>query len=85
MIIDVYQNLIIKIEIVIKKNLEIRRIIRIKKTIIILILLIILMLIIYRDILLKNKDFLFESLYKQDFEYEKNVFVYIVNFSFFFI
>ena len=44
-----------------------------------------LMLIIYYNTLLKNKDFLFEPLYKQNLEREKNVFVYIVNFLLFFI
>ena len=60
MIIDVYQDFIIKIEIVIKKDFEICRIIRAKKMIIILILFIILMLITYHNTLLKDKDFLFE-------------------------
>ena len=64
MIIDVYQNLVIKIEIVIKKDFEIYRIIYVKRMIIILILSIILILIIYYNTLLKNKDFLFESQYK---------------------
>ena len=85
MIIDVYQDFVIKIEVVIKKNLEVRRVIRIKKTIIISTLSIILMLITYHNTLLKDKDFLFESQYKQNLEREKNVFAYIVNFSFFFI
>ena len=52
---------------------------------IILILSIILILIIYRNTLLKDKNFLFEFQYKQNLEREKNVFVYIVNFSLFFI
>ena len=60
-IINVYQNLAIKIKIVIKKDFEICRIIRTKRTVIISTLSIMLMLITYRDTLLKNKDFLFES------------------------
>ena len=60
MIINAYQDFIIKIKIIIKKDFEIRQIIRIKKTIIILILSIILMLITYHNTLLKDKDFLFK-------------------------
>ena len=63
-IIDVYQNLVVKIKIVIKKDFEIRRAIHIKRIIIISTLLIMLILIIYRDTLLENKDFLFEFQYK---------------------
>ena len=85
MIINVYQDLIIKIEIIIKKDLEIRRAIYIKKTIIISTLLTISILTTYYNTLLKNKDFLFEPQYKQNLEYKKNIFAYIVNFSFFFI
>ena len=60
-IIDVYQDLVVKIKIVIKFFFKIYRIIRIKKTVIILILLIMLMLITYYNTLLKDKNFLFES------------------------
>lgn len=59
MIIDVYQNLVIKIEIVIKKDFEIRRIICVI-IIIMLILLTISILIIYYNAFLKIKDFMFK-------------------------
>lgn len=59
-IIDAYQNLVIKIEIVFKKNFKMRRAIRIKRTIIISTLLTMLMLTTYYNTLLENSDFLFE-------------------------
>ena len=62
-----------------------RKTILVKIIIIILILSIMSMLITYRDILLNNKNFLFESQYKQNLERNKNVFAHIVDFSFSFM
>ena len=59
MIIKTYENLIINIIIIIKKDFKLRRIIRFKNNIIISIIFTLLILIKYRNNLL-NKDFLFE-------------------------
>ena len=62
-----------------------RKTIRVKIIIIISTLSIVLILITYRNTLSNNKIFLFEFQYKQDLECDKNVFTYIIDFSFSFI
>ena len=80
-IIELYKNLFVNIEIIIKDSFRVRKIIRIKEIITILILSTILILIIYNNTLLSDRDFLFKSQRNKNL----NIFAYIINFSLFFI
>ena len=73
------QNLTIKIEIVVKNNFKVRQTIHIKRIITILILFIISIFVIYRGTFPDDKDFLFKPQFKQNLNYDRDIYAHIIN------
>ena len=78
---DKYQKFKISINVITRIQSHFKRIIRIKFSIIIISNIIIKIFIAYNDTISKNRDFLFELNYAQDFEFINKVLIYIINFT----
>ena len=84
-IIDNCQNIKIHVRFIIKIYLQVRRIVKTKRLLILFFNFIIEILIIYYNTLLKDRNFLFKSELKYDFDYIDGIYTYIINTSMTFI
>ena len=82
---DKYQRLKVLIDVIIKFRLNSRKIIRNKASVIIASDVIMKIFIVYKNDISKDRDFLFESDYFQNFKLIDGVFVHVIDFIIFFI